>query len=184
MHSPGDSRSSKSRCSIHMITAGLYSPLSSFATVLTVVPHSSGFRGSRFRNAQNLCARDHRYPDFRLADERPPVGPFADGTNLLPCVLSEGWSRLCRDFGTYDVLFLLTLGTLISRLAICRLAPDFQHLSLIWTVPIPSGFRDFRSLVSFILLPPDPRNFVQSCDQQSWCDLALTVAIESQYRVS
>jgi hypothetical protein len=152
--------------------------------MLTVVPHSSGFHGSQFRNAQNLCAQDLRYPKFRLADERPPVGPFADGTNLLPCVLSDGRSRLCRDFRTSDVLFLLTLGTPISRLVICRLAPDFRHLSLKWTVSIPSGFRDFRSLVSFILLPPDPRNFVQSCDQRSWCDLALTVVIESQYRVS
>jgi hypothetical protein len=123
--------------------------------VLTAVPHSSGFRGSRFRNAQNLCARDLRYPDFRLADERPPVGPFADGTNLLPRVLSDGRSRLCQDFGTSDVLFLLTLGTLISRSAICRLAPDFRHLSLKWTVSIPSGFRDFRSLVSFNLRNSD-----------------------------
>jgi hypothetical protein len=123
--------------------------------MLTVVPHSLGFHGSRFRNAQNLCARDLRYPNFRLADERPPIGPFTDGTNLLPRVLSDGRSRLCRDFGTSDVLFILTLGTPISRLAICRLAPDFRHLSLRWRVPIPSRFREFQPLVSFDLRNSD-----------------------------
>jgi hypothetical protein len=47
-----------------------------------------------------------------------------------------------RGFETYDVLFLLTLGTPISRMAICRLAPDFRHLSLRWTVPIIDASAD------------------------------------------
>jgi hypothetical protein len=56
-------------------------------------------------------------PDF-LMNKMPindfPVGPLLDGTDLMPRILPDGRSQFLWDFETFDVLFPLTSGTLIS----------------------------------------------------------------------
>jgi hypothetical protein len=76
-------------------------------------------RISRFRGSCCQVNWTFQSPDPRFSDEAS-CRASPGGARLLPRVLPNGRSRLCRDFETFNVPVLTTLRTPISRWLISR----------------------------------------------------------------